>query len=81
METFNRTATKFILLGFSLGHQGEILLAVVFLEMYIISLAGNMLVFCVVLGNRELHMPMYFFLCNVAILDIMFTSVISPQLL
>ncbi|XP_015270261.1 PREDICTED: olfactory receptor 6J1-like [Gekko japonicus] len=81
METFNRTVTKFILLGFSLGHQGEILLALVFLAMYITSLAGNMLIFCLVLGNSQLHTPMYFFLCNFSVLDIMFTSVISPQLL
>nr|XP_056720041.1 olfactory receptor 6J1-like [Euleptes europaea] len=81
MEDFNSSVTEFILLGFSLGHQGETLLAVVVLAMYITSLAGNMLIFCIVLGNGQLHTPMYFFLCNFSILDIMFTSVISPQLL
>ncbi|XP_077171504.1 olfactory receptor 6J1-like [Paroedura picta] len=81
METSNRTVTKFILMGFSLGHQGELLLAVVFLAMYITSLAGNILIFCLVLGNTQLHTPMYFFLSNFSILDIIFTSVISPQLL
>ncbi|XP_054850360.1 olfactory receptor 6J1-like [Eublepharis macularius] len=81
METLNRTVTEFILLGFSMGHQEEILLAVLFLAMYITSLAGNILIFCIVLGNTQLHTPMYFFLSNFSILDIMFTSVISPQLL
>ncbi|XP_048372775.1 olfactory receptor 6J1-like [Sphaerodactylus townsendi] len=76
-----RSVTEFILLGFSLGHQGNILLSMVFLPMYITSLAGNLLIFCIVLGNSHLHTPMYFFLWNFSILDIMFTSVISPQLL
>ncbi|XP_034260788.2 olfactory receptor 6J1-like [Pantherophis guttatus] len=49
--------------------------------MYIASLGANMVILCIVLVDTRLHNPMYFFLGNVSILDIFFTSVTSPQLL
>ncbi|XP_061446470.1 olfactory receptor 6J1-like [Rhineura floridana] len=81
MENLNRTVTEFILLGFSIGHREEILLAVVILLLYITSVAGNMLILCIVLVDSQLHTAMYFFLCNFSNLDILFTTVVSPQLL
>ncbi|XP_062993183.1 olfactory receptor 6J1-like [Elgaria multicarinata webbii] len=81
MENFNKTVTEFILLGFSIGYEEGIFLAMVFLAMYVTTLAGNMVIFCIVLVDDQLHTPMYFFLGNFSILDILFTSVVSPQLL
>ncbi|XP_060110684.1 olfactory receptor 6J1-like [Heteronotia binoei] len=77
----NQSVPEFILVGFSVGRQAEILLACLFLAMYITSLAGNMAVLSIVLTDNRLHSPMYFFLSNISVLDILFTSVISPQLL
>ncbi|XP_015270260.1 PREDICTED: olfactory receptor 6J1-like [Gekko japonicus] len=77
----NQSVSEFILMGFSVGRQAEILLACLFLAMYVISMAGNMTVLSIVLTDSRLHSPMYFFLSNVSVLDILFTSVISPQLL
>ncbi|XP_048372776.1 olfactory receptor 6J1-like, partial [Sphaerodactylus townsendi] len=77
----NQSVSNFILMGFSVGRPAEILLALLFLAMYIVSLAGNMIVLFIVLADSRLHSPMYFFLSNLSVLDILFTSVISPQLL
>ncbi|XP_062993182.1 olfactory receptor 6J1-like [Elgaria multicarinata webbii] len=81
MENFNKTVAEFILLGFSIGYEEGIFLAMVFLAMYVTTLAGNMVIFCIVLVDDQLHTPMYFFLGNFSILDILFTSVVSPPLL
>ncbi|KAM3820939.1 olfactory receptor 6J1-like [Vipera latastei] len=77
----NRSVSEFILLGFSVGCPAELLLAFLFLVMYIASLVANFTVLCIVLADNHLHTPMYFFLGNFSILDIFFTSVTSPQLL
>ncbi|XP_054850362.1 olfactory receptor 6J1-like [Eublepharis macularius] len=77
----NQSVSEFILMGFSVGRQEEILLAFLFLLIYVTSLAGNMVVLLIVLVDSRLHNPMYFFLGNLSVLDILFTSVISPQLL
>nr|DBA20755.1 TPA: hypothetical protein GDO54_017501 [Pyxicephalus adspersus] len=45
------------------------------LHTYIIILAGNLTIFVLVCLDRHLHSPMYFFLCNLAFLDMFFSSV------
>ncbi|XP_054850361.1 olfactory receptor 6J1-like [Eublepharis macularius] len=77
----NQSVSEFILMGFSIGRQEEIVLAFLFLVMYVTSLAGNMVILLIVLVDSRLHSPMYFFLSNFSALEILFTSVISPQLL
>ncbi|XP_039206071.1 olfactory receptor 6J1-like isoform X1 [Crotalus tigris] len=77
----NQSISEFILMGFSIGRQIELLLAFLFLTIYITSLGANMVILCIVLVDNRLHNPMYFFLGNVSILDIFFTTVTSPQLL
>ncbi|XP_062840619.1 olfactory receptor 6J1-like [Anolis carolinensis] len=77
----NQSVSEFILVGFSIGHQAEILLGFLFLALYIGTLMGNVTILFIVFVDNRLHTPMYFFLGNISILDIAFTSVISPQLL
>ncbi|XP_077774122.1 olfactory receptor 6J1-like [Podarcis muralis] len=77
----NQSVSEFILLGFSIDRHEEILLALFFLVLYVVTVLGNMVILFVVLVDTRLHTPMYFFLGNFAALDIFFTSAISPQLL
>nr|XP_028560631.1 olfactory receptor 6J1-like [Podarcis muralis] len=77
----NQSVSEFILLGFSIDRHEEILLALFFLVLYVVTVLGNMVILFVVLVDSRLHTPMYFFLGNFAALDIFFTSAISPQLL
>ncbi|KAM7145707.1 olfactory receptor 5AP2-like [Macrochelys suwanniensis] len=75
------TITKFILLGFGNLNQVQILLFVLFLVIYILTMAGNLLMVALVVADQQLHTPMYFFLGNLSFLETCYTSVISPRLL
>ncbi|XP_077310011.1 olfactory receptor 5B21-like isoform X2 [Lithobates pipiens] len=54
---------------------------IVFLFIYLIIILGNASIFCVVSCNSHLHTPMYFFLMNLSVMDIAYTSTILPKLL
>nr|DBA18437.1 TPA: hypothetical protein GDO54_016680 [Pyxicephalus adspersus] len=56
-------------------------LFVLFLLIYLITLIINLLVFFLVLVDHHLHNPMYFFLSNLAFLDMSYSSVTAPRLL
>ncbi|KAM3926806.1 olfactory receptor 1G1-like [Leptodactylus fuscus] len=49
--------------------------------MYLVCLLGNLTILIIVCMTPKLHTPMYFFLCNLSVLDIIYVSVISPKLL
>nr|XP_006123429.1 olfactory receptor 958-like [Pelodiscus sinensis] len=78
----NLTAvTHFILLGIPNTNGFETILFFTFLAFYLCTLLGNLFIFSAVLTDRRLHTPMYFFLCNVAVLDIGMSSISIPKLL
>nr|XP_051711782.1 olfactory receptor 2H2 [Oryctolagus cuniculus] len=71
----------FLLLGFS-EHPGlEKILFVVVLISYLLTLGGNTLIILLSLLDPRLHSPMYFFLRNLAFLDLCFTTSFIPQML
>lgn len=47
---------------------------------YIITLLSNVILLAVILMNSSLHNPKYLAVCNLAIVDISFNSVIIPQM-
>ncbi|XP_056425755.1 olfactory receptor 1G1-like [Hyla sarda] len=49
--------------------------------MYLICVLGNLIILIIVCLAPKLQTPMYFFLCNLSVLDIIYVSVISPKLL
>nr|XP_033818214.1 olfactory receptor 1361-like [Geotrypetes seraphini] len=49
--------------------------------MYTMNLLGNGTMISVIAGNSHLHTPMYFFLCNLSLVDMCFSSVTVPKLL
>ncbi|XP_067388322.1 olfactory receptor 6N1-like [Emydura macquarii macquarii] len=77
----NQTAiTEFILLGFDNLPHLQILLFLVFLVIYITTMAGNTLIVVLVVTDRHLHTPMYFFLGNLSSLETCYTSTILPRM-
>ncbi|XP_045749544.1 olfactory receptor 10V1-like [Mirounga angustirostris] len=56
----------------------QILIFVAFLLMYIGSLIGNATIFLTVWAECSLHTPMYFFLANLAVLEIFYSSTVAP---
>ncbi|KAK9398063.1 olfactory receptor [Crotalus adamanteus] len=74
-------ATEFILVGLPrvLGLE-SVMYASIFL-LYILSLMGNGLIIMIVITDHHLQKPMYFFLSNLSIKDIGYTTVFIPKLL
>ncbi|XP_067422940.1 olfactory receptor 14C36-like [Emydura macquarii macquarii] len=76
----NQTSvTEFLLLGFSDVRELQILHFVVFLVIYLAVLVGNLLIVMAIALDHHLHTPMYFFLMNLAILDLGSISVTIPK--
>ncbi|NXW98134.1 O11A1 protein, partial [Larus smithsonianus] len=81
-EWKNKTVvTEFVLLGFGNGPQLDSLLFLMFLSIYIVTITGNALVVMLVVANWRLRTPMYFFLGNLACLEICYSSNILPRML
>ncbi|XP_040313039.1 olfactory receptor 2W1-like [Herpailurus yagouaroundi] len=71
----------FILLGFPGQPQLEMIISGVVFLFYTIALMGNMAIILLPLLDERLQTPMYFFLRNLAILDLCYTTNIVPQML
>ncbi|XP_061468723.1 olfactory receptor 9G19-like [Rhineura floridana] len=82
MEDANHTTvTDFILLGFTTNLKQQLILFVVFLVIYLASLAGNMTLIALICSSAHLHTPMYFFIGNLSFLDLWYSSVYTPKIL
>ncbi|XP_077020893.1 olfactory receptor 2A25-like [Tamandua tetradactyla] len=78
----NQTSTtEFILLGFPLGAQIQMLLFGIFSLFYLITLLGNGAILGLILLDSRLHTPMYFFLSHLALVDIAYACHTVPQML
>ncbi|XP_026514019.1 olfactory receptor 6N1-like [Terrapene carolina triunguis] len=72
---------EFILLGFGDLPDLQILLFLIFLVIYMATMAGNTLIVLLVVADQHFHTPMYFFLGNLSCLETCYTSAILPRLL
>ncbi|KAM9767668.1 putative olfactory receptor 5AK3 [Dama dama] len=75
------TVTEFILLGFAGQHKYWRVLFIVFLVIYLVTLVGNIGMILLIKIDSSLHTPMYFFLQNLAFVDLCYTSAITPKML
>ncbi|XP_062034453.1 olfactory receptor 7A10-like [Lepus europaeus] len=71
----------FLLLGFSEDSALQPLIFGLFLSMYLVTVAGNLLIILAILSDPHLHTPMYFFLSNLSFSDIFLTSTTVPKML
>ncbi|KAM6158097.1 olfactory receptor 10V1 [Rhynchocyon petersi] len=79
MEGINKTSKiQFFFRPFSTHPEVQMVIFVAFLVMYVTSLSGNTTIAVIVQVNHSLHTPMYFFLANLAVLEIFYTSSIAP---
>ncbi|XP_067388382.1 olfactory receptor 10A4-like [Emydura macquarii macquarii] len=82
LDKGNLTAvTEFIFVGFSGLAELQVLLFVMVLSMYAVSLTGNVIITAVIKANQSLHTPMYFFLINLSLLELCYTTSIVPKML
>ncbi|XP_046322694.1 olfactory receptor 6C2-like [Marmota monax] len=77
----NKTITTFILLGLTDDPQVQGLIFVFLFLTYMLSITGNLTIISLTLLDPHLKTPMYFFLQNFALLDILFTSACIPRYL
>nr|XP_033780644.1 olfactory receptor 1509-like [Geotrypetes seraphini] len=82
MAVTNETrVTEFIFLGLSSNPDLQIIFFVLFLVMYLGTITGNLLIIMTIYMDSQLHSPMYFFLCNLSIIDLSFSTVTVPRAL
>ncbi|XP_036901854.1 olfactory receptor 7A10-like [Sturnira hondurensis] len=82
MEPGNGTQiSEFLLLGLSEEPELQPVLFGLFLSMYLITVLGNLLIMLAVSSDSHLHTAMYFFLSNLSLVDICFTSTTIPKML
>ncbi|XP_006034158.1 olfactory receptor 5V1-like [Alligator sinensis] len=80
MEGKNQTI-EFIMKGFSSHPEFQNLLFAVIFIVYIASLLGNILIGITVYLDPTFHAPTYYFISNLFLVDICYTSVTIPKLL
>ncbi|XP_073511015.1 olfactory receptor 11L1-like [Phyllobates terribilis] len=82
MHEENKTmVTEFHLLGFQVSQSLKILIFCLFLVIYCLIICGNLLIISLVSTSKNLHTPMYFFISQLSISDILLPTDIVPNLL
>nr|NP_001375491.2 olfactory receptor family 2 subfamily A member 13 [Canis lupus familiaris] len=73
--------TEFVLVGFQLSAEMEVLLFWIFSLLYIFSLLANGVILGLIRLDLRLHTPMYFFLSHLAVIDMSYASNNVPKML
>ncbi|XP_030043401.1 olfactory receptor 1509-like [Microcaecilia unicolor] len=73
--------TQFILLGLSSDPDLQIIFFVLFLMIYLVTIAGNLLIMITIYVDFQLHTPMYFFLSHLSFLDLCISTAAVPKFL
>ncbi|KAE8620712.1 hypothetical protein XENTR_v10010430 [Xenopus tropicalis] len=82
MHEKNQTwVSEIVLLGFQNLHNFKVPLFSLFLLIYILTVWENVLIIVLVASSRSLHSPMYFFLWQLALTDLLGSSAVAPTLL
>ncbi|XP_053316518.1 olfactory receptor 13-like [Spea bombifrons] len=59
----------------------QIVFFVLFFLMYIFTVFGNIILIGAVISSSRMHTPMYYFLCQLSILDLVYSSASVPKML
>ncbi|XP_074083756.1 olfactory receptor 4D9-like [Macrotis lagotis] len=82
MEPGNHTTVKeFVFVGLTQSPGLSIILFILLYLVYLTTLLGNLLIMLTVTFESRLHIPMYFLLRNLSIVDICFSSITAPKVL
>ncbi|KAM5180460.1 olfactory receptor 6N1-like [Mantella aurantiaca] len=72
---------EFIIFGFPGLQNASTVLFCVFLFIYLSTVTGNGIIFLLIVLDKKLHTPMYFFVGNLSFLDMSSTTVTVPKML
>ncbi|XP_004648744.1 olfactory receptor 2AG2-like [Octodon degus] len=82
MQLFNSTlGSGFILVGILSHSESPELLCATIAALYTLALISNGLLLLVITMDVRLHMPMYLLLGQLSLMDLLFTSVVTPKAL
>ncbi|XP_073507142.1 LOW QUALITY PROTEIN: olfactory receptor 11A1-like [Phyllobates terribilis] len=73
--------TEFIFIGFQASQNSRFLMFIFFIVVYGFTIFFNLLIITLVSSSKNLHTPMYFFISQLSISDILLTSDIVPKML
>ncbi|XP_074834068.1 olfactory receptor 52E4-like [Carettochelys insculpta] len=73
--------STFILLGFPGLEMAHVWISIPFCAMYTIAILGNFAIIYIVKTEPSLHAPMYYFLCMLAVTDLVLCTSILPKTL
>ncbi|XP_069805674.1 olfactory receptor 12D1-like [Dendropsophus ebraccatus] len=77
----NSSVSVFVLTGLGIKDDFQMILFLSILLSYIITLAANLFIMIIPIFYSNLQTPMYFFLYNLAFLDICYSSAVVPKML
>ncbi|KAG8545919.1 hypothetical protein GDO81_020125 [Engystomops pustulosus] len=72
--------TEFFLLGFQGSQVFRNVLFFLFLILFVVTICGNLLIIALVSTSKNLHTPMYFFISQLSISDILLPTDIVPNM-
>ncbi|XP_018415329.1 PREDICTED: olfactory receptor 10A7-like [Nanorana parkeri] len=78
---YQNNITSVVLMGFPNLKNIKVLLFMILFLIYCMTICGNLLVMTLSLLSKSLQSPMYFFISQLSLLDVMLSTVILPNLL
>ncbi|XP_032638427.2 olfactory receptor 5AR1-like [Chelonoidis abingdonii] len=82
MDRGNQTIIdEFIFLGLTNQQDLQVVLFMVFLMFFVTTLVGNLGMIILISVDSRLHTPMYFFLCNLSLIDLGCSLSVAPKML
>ncbi|XP_008157624.1 olfactory receptor 5B3-like [Eptesicus fuscus] len=77
----NTVVREFILVGLTNAPELQVPLFVMFTLIYLNTVIGNLGIIMLILLDSRLHTPMYFFLSNLSLVDLCYSSTITPKVM
>ncbi|XP_028372748.1 olfactory receptor 5B3-like [Phyllostomus discolor] len=72
---------EFVLLGLTNDPELQVPLLIMFTVIYLITVIGNLGIMVLILLDSRLHTPMYFFLSNLSLVDLCYSSAVTPTVM
>ncbi|XP_017503431.2 olfactory receptor 5B2-like [Manis javanica] len=73
--------THFILLGLTSAPELQVPLFIMFTLIYLVNVVGNLGMILLILMDSRLHTPMYFFLSNLSLVDLGYSTAVTPTVM
>ncbi|XP_064145231.1 olfactory receptor 4A5-like [Loxodonta africana] len=75
----SNNVTEFVLLGLTQDPEGQKVLFIIFLLIYIVTMVGNLIIVLTIIVSPFRYSPMYFFLAYLSLMDAIYSTAISPK--